>query len=313
MEICRARVSLFSTAFVNFADFCLGKPVSAEDVDTSVDRSLLWTSKNPVVNREREIRAYREGRGFPAPMRRTRYDPDRYFFDRRPDFDPLGSYPDVNCFATAPTTSDSERPQTVDKDNFNNDDDDEAHAVQEAPIYSPSTGNLSQYTRTPSPVAKKAESEVIKPRVPAETPTKPKTFKTLRKSVSGFLTKSASRIGLTGNSPTRQARPQEASQQQNAGVTNIKAPDRPTYDYQPFTPSPLRRSSRPDVSNIGQVNRERATTLPSTAQTPEGKLKLSQSRSPTSTANPEKRQGMYPDDFKNMDFSPADFDEPSEK
>lgn len=217
--------------------------------------------------------------------------------------DPLRSNPNVTSFALPP-----------EQISLPDSDDDEAHTIQEGFGVSDSTGDLSYFTRTPSPqIAKILDSGMVKPRVLEETPTKQPTFGRLKKSVSGFFIKSASKMRHV-SSTSRQAQIQEESEQQNASPATVEVPEPITpakpviYDHQPFTPSPLRHSSRPDVSEDGQVSRERATTVSSTAQLPEGGLKPSQSRSPTTAADQEKRRAMYGHEFEGINFRQSRID-----
>lgn len=224
--------------------------------------------------------------------------------------DPLRSFPDVMTFAAAP----EDIPLPLSDDDADYGSEDEDHKIREAIVYSESTGDLSQYTRTPSPPAKKPEAEMIKTRVAEETPTKQPTFGRLKKSVSGFFVKSASKMRLV-SSTSRHAKIQEENEQRYVGPANVEAsepvtPAKPaTYDHQPFTPSPLRHSSKPDVSEISDLHRQRAATLPSTVGFTESEYKLFQPRNPPTAVDSAKRRAVYDNVlYKNRDFAKS-FDE----
>lgn len=213
--------------------------------------------------------------------------------------DPLRSHPNVTSFAfpggqsQKPVTPSPRMPSSTAIQGAVDSNDDDIHSLNTAPIYSPSVGDISQYTRTPTPSVKKPEPGVINTRVPQETPTKQPTYKKLKKSVSGFFTKSASKIKFTATTPDRQANIAEENAQEPAGTTDAPPPERATHDHQPVTPSPLRNISRPDVSEIGEERLSQAVTLSMPTGLPAEAISLRTPRSPQSIENREKRRAMY--------------------
>lgn len=247
-----------------------------------------------------------------------------------------------------PITPDPQVKSAAEKDNAggdDNDSEDKDHRLSEGFTASETTGELSHHTRTPTPIVKVDESETIKQRTLEETPTKQPAYKRLKKSMSGFFARSASMMRLTTNTPaahttindtsaaivdtptvnttiaevpavqtpTRQTTIQEGNEQQETGIAGIEAPTRTTHHHQPVTPSPLRNSSRPDVSEVGQGNQENETAISSAIHTTGGNVKIYGPRSPTSASNPEKRRAMYGDSFKGFRLSRVNVTETDEE
>jgi hypothetical protein len=139
---------------------------------------------------------------------------------------PLRMHTSVTAFATAPqatpiaSTAQATRPSS-DVDNC---------SLDEAPIFSPSMGNLSQYSNTP---AAKTTS------TPATTPTRPPL---LKKSKSG--------LGLSGrstlargdeNQPLKKSRSMSLNPFRKETPPPVSGRDSP---YKPATPSPLRNEAK---------------------------------------------------------------------
>lgn len=280
----------------------------------------------------------------PTPEGRSRTQPDKEVVEVtvQDHPHPLRSHPNVTGFAfpgqiRAPITPDPQVTQSVDKGFAGNgDDDDKAdkdHRLSEGFTASESTGEISHHTRTPTPVVRVVESEPIKARVPAQTPTKQPAFKRLKKSVSGFFTRSASMMRLTANTaasntptantttagtptvitPARKSTIQEGSEPQETGIGGVEVPKRVVHDHQPVTPSPLRNSSRPDVSEARYGVTEEEMAVSTATQTSDGIVDIYGPRSPRSAVNPEKRRAMYGDSFKGFRVSRIDLNKAFEE
>lgn len=201
----------------------------------------------------------------------------------------------------------------------NEDDDRQSGSIDRAVIYSPSTGNLSEYSRTPSP-----KSHPVPPqeRAPQDTPTRKPLHKAsgsmLRKSMSTFFGKSASMIKVANLTPTKREQVKkdikEASRHRTLSDTKVYStksvtdihersmsnPEihnahsiRAVWDHQPTTPSPLRKSIV--VSETCQGRRQRAATSTTPMRAPAGGIMLARARSDTVFSDPEKRYGRYID------------------
>lgn len=216
--------------------------------------------------------------------------------------DPLRSNPTVLPSATPSsqagpsTTPDLPTQPKVDDE----DEDEELYTLREAIMFSESQGNLSQYTRTPSPTNKSVPA-AAPARLPDETPTKQPTYQKLKKSVSSFFNKSANKIRSTPTTPAKGQKTGNKQEQQSMGAPDVQVPERATHSHQPYTPSPLRKSSR-------------AMTSSPSAQVPVEGLKLDHARSPNTASNREKRRGMYGEEnFKDFRLSRVDITEPYEE
>lgn len=199
------------------------------------------------------------------------------------------------------------------------DDTDGRHSgtIDRAVIYSPSTGNLSVYSRTPSSAVQAA---IPRQRTPQGTPTRKPLHKAsgsmLRKGVSTFFGKSASMIKVGNFTPTKRSLPEKGSA--GAGrhrtisdtkllnsrvVSDLRARSMSTpemhtsettrapWGHQPSTPSPLRKSMMVDAAAKG---RQRAATS-TTPIRPTAGIMLDKARSNSVLSDPEKRYGRYID------------------
>lgn len=104
-------------------------------------------------------------------------------------------------------------------------------------MYTPETRVLRHYTRTPSPIIKKPAIAPIRPRIPAETPTKQPVFNKLKKSISTFFSKPNKKEKPAAAATTTE----EEKEEENEEKIAVPAPARGPYD--PITPSPLRNEA----------------------------------------------------------------------
>ena len=226
-------------------------------------------------------------------------------------------HPEVNAFAGRPTDLNGPSTPKLRRTRPGRDsDDDTDSSLDRAVIYSPSTGDLSVYTRqTPSP---NEARQVRKLAEPQETPTKKPLHKVgrdmLKRSVSTFFKRSSSVMKLN-LSPSNKAKTEGDLTAINKRATwaypspsitnssvqkrgrSVSSPDmhnvegmRAVWDYQPSTPSPLRNSTRLTISSGG---RERAVTTTTPIRVPVDGLMLAGPRSATVLSNPERRYGRY--------------------
>ncbi|KAK5104048.1 hypothetical protein LTS08_001932 [Lithohypha guttulata] len=238
--------------------------------------------------------------------------------------DPLRVHPGVTSFVTpsqrvnTPITPGQAHPRSQQADN---DDQDGSARIDRAVIYSPSTGDLSVYSRTPSPTALEAQLAARKERQLQETPTRKPLHKSsgsiLRKSVSTFFGRSTSIIKFSGFSPIKRSKTE-----QNIATTSDRmswshglslkykgiAIDRPrersmstpvlsstdgvraVWDYQPTTPSPLRKSTKVSTTPGGR-QRALTTTTPIRMPTEDMASRIPRSQAPS--LGPEKRYARY--------------------
>lgn len=238
---------------------------------------------------------------------------------RSPDgVNPLEMHPDVTRFARPPSQVEIPLTPGQDLDCDSNDGEDGSDSIERAIIYSPSTGNLSEYSRqTPSPSL--TDARLHKDRVPQETPTRKPLHKrsgsVLKRSVSTFFGKSASMMRLGNLTPSKRLKdereltisakhtswpeshqcastdvPVPKIRERAMSTPDLYGPDglRAVWDYQPSTPSPLRKATKLS-STVG--GRQRAVTTTTPVRVPVEGLVLSGPRSATICANPEKRYG----------------------
>lgn len=231
---------------------------------------------------------------------------------------PLKMHPEVTAFARPPPRSGLPvgfAPPTADDNNNNDDDHDQAESIDSAIIYSPETDTLSEYSRpTPSP-----EFPTRRDRVPQETPTRKPLRRIpgsmLKKSVSTFFGRSASVIKLSSFTPSRRSKTghdlgrREKRSSWHTGTSSVplkgmpararslSTPDmygrngmRAAWDYQPSTPSPLRKSTKLSTTSTG---RRRAVTTTTPVRVPAGGFMLHGQRSASVLSDPDKRYARY--------------------
>lgn len=224
---------------------------------------------------------------------------------------PLRMHPEVHSSATPANGSAPNTPILPDEGS-----ECQSSSINRAVIYSPSTGNFSLYSRTPSP---QVQPVVSKDRVPQETPTRKPLRKAsgsmLRKSMSTFFGKSASMMKVTNHTPTGSAQ----AEQDNSGkgrrrarsdtkladsrrIADVRTRSKSTPDmhksdgirvpwsHQPSTPSPLRKSTMIDQH---PKFRQRAVTATTPIRVQAGGIMLDGARSSTILSDPEKRYGRY--------------------
>lgn len=232
---------------------------------------------------------------------------------------PLSMHPQVDIFAkpsayqSMPPSGSQEAKRRNRSGDIDNDNDDDGHRrqsdrIDRAIIYSPSTGDLSEYSRTPSPVLGCRTREL------QETPTKKPLHKSnrlmLKKSVSTFF-RSASTIKLGTFTPSKprktigyrassekhiswsegqhsaqmSIRPTQ-SRSRSMSTPNISHHDgmRAVWDYQPSTPSPLRKST-----TMKSTSQDRQRSFPTTTSSwfTSGKTHPGRQRSSTSCSGLE--------------------------
>lgn len=236
---------------------------------------------------------------------------------RPPAVDPPRVHPDVMAFAVPPQKVDTPStpgPSRLDK---RRSDDDGSESIDKAIIYSPSTGNLSLYSRTPSPRAEHAQVMSLRERVPQDTPTRRPLRRAsgsmLRKSVSSFFGRSAGVMRLSSFTPSKKSKTEQdlkkaanrkswpndkdgnkagKQRERSMSTPELYGPDglRAVWDYQPSTPSPLRKSIRLSPKSNG---RQRAVTTTTPVKLPAAGITLTKPRSTTFYSDPEKRYGRY--------------------
>ena len=230
---------------------------------------------------------------------------------------PLSMHPGVTAFARPPRRANmlvTPGPSMSSTRN-NPDDPDPSEAIDKAIIYCPSTDTLSEYSRhTPSPHLASRRG-----RAPQDTPTRKPLHKAsgsmLKKSVSTFFGRSASIIKLSSFTPSRRSKTEhdlarrEQRSSWHTGTVNaplegtparqrsMSTPDmygaggiKATWDYQPATPSPLRKSTKLSTTSTG---RQRAVTTTTPVRIPSEGLVLHGPRSASVLSDPEKRHTKY--------------------
>ncbi|KAK5947041.1 hypothetical protein PMZ80_001187 [Knufia obscura] len=277
---------------------------------TAISRSVNKQAQQPKIAASR-----------PAPLRFS--GTKNRYIQGKPDsraprgVNPLRMHPEVKAFAKPPSrsgipvTPGHVSPST----NDNADDPEQSESIDKAVIYCPSTGTLSEYSRqTPSP-----EFTSRRDRAPQDTPTRKPLHKTsgsmLKKSVSTFFGRSASMMKLSSFTPSRKSKTEQdlskrdkraswhtgmpnaplretPARHRSMSTPDMNVPDsmRAVWDYQPSTPSPLRKSTRLSTTATG---RRRAVTTTTPVKIPAEGLVLHGPRSATVLSNPEKRSARY--------------------
>lgn len=230
---------------------------------------------------------------------------------------PLRMHPEVNTLAFPP----SERvyPSTPSHQaGRDSSDDDGSERIDCAIIYSPSTGNLSEYSRkTSSPTVKDGIRQGLAQQdTPTRKPLHRRSGSVLKRSVSSFITKSTSIMRLGNLTPSRKSKRDwspslltkctsypESQKVMYEGKPNVRvraramsSPNlycseglRAVWDYQPSTPSPLRKATK--MSDTYGI-RPRAMTTSTQVNVPENKAGLLESKSATVGRQPAKRNSQ---------------------
>ena len=232
-------------------------------------------------------------------------------------------HPHVTAFARPPqqqrtlvTPLHNNRSIMQDDDEHDRDSDN----IERAILYSPSTGNLSEYSRSPPSGAQDAPTVAREEREPPDTPTRKPLHKAsgsmLKKSVSTLFSRSANIIKLSSFTPSKRSKteqdltrpelrsswPDGSSRAGEVSVNksrerSMSTPDmcssdgvRAVWDYQPSTPSPLRKSTNLSTTALG---RQRAVTTTTPVKVPSEGLVLGGPRSNAVYCEPEKRYARY--------------------
>lgn len=151
----------------------------------------------------------------------------------------LNSHPNVTTFASHDqvhgTATPSQRKPSGNDNQVNSKTEVGEHELKEASVYTPETDELRYYTRTPTPKINKAVAVPIRARIPQETPTKQPVFNKLKKSISGFFVKSASKTKPTATVIDKEKEIEEEKEVETAVAHPIGG-----RSYAPVKPSPLR-------------------------------------------------------------------------
>lgn len=232
---------------------------------------------------------------------------------------PLKMHPEVTAFAKGPPNAGM--PATPahlsSSTNENSDFHDKCESIDSAIIYSPETDTLSEYSRhTPSPAFGTRRERALQ-----DTPTRKPLHKAsgsmLKKSVSTFFGRSASMMKLSSFTPSKKPKTERdlgkrdkraswhngtqnaLSKETPARHRSMSTPDmygaegmKAVWDYQPSTPSPLRKSTKLSTTSTG---RQRAVTTTTPVRAPAQGLALQGPRSATVLSDPEKRYARYID------------------
>lgn len=285
-------------------------PILCQQRDTQQEKSSPHTKQNSETAQKVKIGSS-HAMQLKFANKKRRYVKSRADHKVPENVNPLRMHVEVNAFAKS-TANQAGPTCTMLR---TSDDREEWAGIERAIIYSPSTDDLSEYSRTPSPVIARMVRE------PQETPSKKPVRSTsrymLKRSVSSFFGKSASMMRLSSFTPSKKSSLEEElaanskhtslSEGHNfAQVNNLSkehrkrsmsTPDmhahdglRAVWDYQPYTPSPLRKSTRTNTVSEG---RQRAATTTTPVRVPGEEFALSRTQRDQINSDSEKRYGMY--------------------